>query len=316
MDTGRPMPRQIFIDTDTASDDAVALMMAFKHAADELVGISVVAGNVPLDQGVQNALFVRELFGESTPLYAGADKPLSRPLESAQHIHGEDGMADIGLDVAGRSADEGSGINALVDAANDYEGNLELVTLGPLTNVAKALQRDPSIAGKIRNCTIMGGASDGYGNVTPVSEFNIWADPEAAEIVFASDMPKTMVGWDISRKFAVISDQDAESIRAIGTNAAHIAIDAQATVREFCLGTSGLDGFDFPDPIAMAVALADETIIESKPAAVTIVTNEGPTRGMAIVDDRGFSERAKSTRVVLRADRDRFLRLLKDALSD
>ena len=309
------MPRRIFIDTDTASDDAVALMMAFKHVAADLVGISIVAGNVPTDQGVQNALYVRELFGAATPVFAGAANPLSRPLESAQHIHGNDGMGDIGLDVAGRKANEGSGIQAIVDAANQYPGELELVTLGPLTNIALALQLDPGIAGKIKQCTIMGGTSDGYGNVTPVSEYNIWADPEGAEIVFASDMPKTMVGWDISRKYAVISDDDAESIRAIGTEAATVAVDAQVIVRKFCSGTSGVDGFDFPDPIATAVAISEQMILASKQAAVTIVTNEGPTRGMAIVDDRQFSDRACSTRVVLEADRDHFLALLRSALA-
>jgi purine nucleosidase len=308
------MPRRIFIDTDTASDDAVALMMAFKHVAADLVGISIVAGNVPLEQGVQNALYVRELFGTTTPIFAGADQPLSRPLESAQHIHGDDGMGDIGLDVAGRQPEPGSGVQAIVDAANKYPGELELVTLGPLTNVALALQLDPGIAGKIKQCTIMGATSDGYGNVTPVSEFNMWADPEGAEVVFASEMPKTMVGWDISRKYAVVSDEDADAIRAIGTEAARVAVDAQVTVREFCSGTSGVDGFDFPDPIAMAVAISEHTILNSKPAAVTILTNEGPTRGMAIVDDRQFSDRSLSTRVVLEADRDRFLRMLKDAL--
>lgn len=309
------MPRRIFIDTDTASDDAVALMMAFKHAAADLVGISIVAGNVPLDQGVQNALYIRELFGAETPVFAGAAAPLSRPLQSAQHIHGDDGMGDIGLDVSGRTPNADSGVQAIVDAANQYPGELELVTLGPLTNIAHALQLDPKIAGKIKQCTIMGGASDGYGNVTPVSEFNIWADPEGAEVVFASDLPKTMVGWDISRKYAVISDEDAEAIRAIGTEAARVAVDAQVTVREFCAGTSGVDGFDFPDPIAMAVAISERTILNSKPAAVTIVTNDGPTRGMAIVDDRQFSDRSLSTRVVLEADREHFLELLRSTLA-
>jgi len=309
------MTRRIFIDTDTASDDAVALMMAFKHVPAELVGISIVAGNVPMEQGVQNALYIRELFAATTPIFAGAVEPLSRPLQSAQHIHGNDGMGDIGLDVAGRKPDSGSGVQAIVDAANKYPGELELVTLGPLTNVALALQLDPGIAGKIKQCTIMGATSDGYGNVTPVSEFNIWADPEGAEVVFASEMPKTMVGWDISRKYAVISDEDADAIRAIGTAAARVAIDAQVVVREFCAGTSGVDGFDFPDPIAMAVAISDQTILASKQAAVTIVTNDGPTRGMAIVDDRRFTDRPLSTRVVLEADRDHFMAMLRAALA-
>lgn len=308
------MSRHIFIDTDTASDDAVALMMAFKHCVDDLVGISIVAGNVPLEQGVQNALFIRELFGSTTPVYAGADQPLARPLETAQHVHGDDGMADIGLTLSGRRADAGDAVQAIVDAANAHPGNLELVTLGPLTNIALALKSDPAIAHKIKRCTIMGGTSDSYGNITPVSEFNLWVDPEAADVVFASEMPKTMVGWDISRKYAVISDDEAETLRAIGTDAALIAVDAQATVRRFCAETTGLDGFDLPDPIAMAVALSDKTVKTAKTAAVTVVTDDGPTRGMAIIDDRGFTERAKSTRVIVEADREYFLTLLKRAL--
>ncbi|MEM7431085.1 MAG: nucleoside hydrolase [Pseudomonadota bacterium] len=309
------MPRRIFIDTDTASDDAVALMMAFTHVPDALVGISIVAGNVPLQQGIQNALFTRELFSASTPIFAGAAKPLSRPLETAQFVHGDDGMADIGLDLSGREPDEGDGIQALIDAADQYPGELELITLGPLTNIALALERDSELATKIKHCTIMGGASDGYGNVTPVSEFNLWADPEAAEIVFASPMPKTMVGWDISRKFAVIDDQDADELRAIGTPVAKIAVDSQATVRKFCEESSGFQGFDLPDPIAMAVVISEKIIVADKSAAVTVMTHDGPTRGLAIIDDRHFSDRQQSTRVILEADREHFLTLLRTTLS-
>ena len=309
------MPRHIFIDTDTASDDAVALMMAFKHCPDELVGITIVAGNVPLEQAVQNALFTRELFGATTPIYAGADQPLARPLETAQHVHGDDGMGDIGLNLSGRQPDAGDAVQAIIDAASAYSGSLELVTLGPLTNIALALRAEPAIAQKIKHCTIMGGASDSYGNITPVSEFNLWVDPEAAEIVFASEMPKTMVGWDISRKYAVINDTEAEDLKAIGTEAAKIMVNAQATVRRFCAETTGLDGFDLPDPIAMAVALSDKTVLCARSAAVSIATHDDLTRGMAIVDDRGYTQRTRSTRVVTEANREHFLTLLKGALA-
>lgn len=308
------MRRRIFIDTDTASDDAVALMMAFRHAPADLVGISIVAGNVPLAQGVQNALFVRELFDATTPIFAGAVKPLSRPLETAQFVHGDDGMGDIGLDLSGRSPDEGCGVRAIIEAANQYPRQLELVTLGPLTNIALALGLDSKLGTKIKRCTIMGGASDGYGNVTPVSEYNVWTDPEAAEAVFASDIPKTMVGWDISRKHAVIDDHEAERLRSIGTVPAKVAVDCQATLRRFCAETTGLDGFDLPDPIAMAVALSEPTVKADKLAAVSIVTNDGPTRGLAIVDDRQYLDRSKSTRVILDVDREHFLSLLTGAL--
>ena len=308
------MPRHLFIDTDTASDDAVALMMAFKHAPADLVGVSIVAGNVPLEQGVQNALFIRELFGATTPIFAGAAKPLSRPLETAQFVHGDDGMGDIGLDVSGRRADEGCGVRALIEAANNFPGELELVTLGPLTNVALALGLDSEFAAKIKQCTVMGGASDAYGNITPLSEYNIWTDPEAAEAVFGSAIPKTMVGWDISRKYAVIDDDEADALRSIGTPAAKIAVECQATLRRFCEETTGLNGFDLPDPMAMAVALSEPTVKADKVAAVEIVTNDGPTRGLAIIDDRNYLQRAKSTRVILEVDRGHFMSLLKDAL--
>ena len=128
----------------------------------------------------------------------------------------------------------------------------------------------------------------------PVSEFNIWADPEAAEAVFASEMPKTMVGWDISRKHAVIDDREADELRSIGTRAAEVAVECQATLRRFCEETTGLDGFDLPDPIAMAVAISEQTVKTDKRAAVMIVTNDGPTRGLAIVDDRNYLERPKT----------------------
>lgn len=308
------MTRRIFIDTDTASDDAVALLMAFEYDPSSLVGIGVVAGNVPLEQAIQNALFVRELCQVQTPIYRGADRPLVRPLETAQNVHGEDGMGDIGLSIGDRNPNEGHAVHALIEAAEKYAGVLELVTLGPLTNIALALSLAPNIAKKIKRCVIMGGTSDGYGNITPVSEFNIWADPESAEIVFASDLNKVMVGWDISRKYAVFSDTEAAQLRALGTEKARIAVDSQVGVRQFCAEETGLDGFDLPDPIAMAVALSGQTIVRSTKASVTVHLDNGPARGMTIIDDRNYIERQKSTTIVLEADRQHFLQLLRSAL--
>lgn len=308
------LKRPYFIDTDTASDDAVALMIAFASNDIEIAGIGIVAGNVPLEQGVQNALFVRQLCAARAPVFAGAAKPLSRPLETAQFVHGQDGMADIGLPLAGREADEGHAVTALISAAGKHRGNLELVTLGPLTNIALAISLAPQIAGQIKRCVIMGGAGDGVGNITPVSEFNIWADPEAAKIVFESAIPKLMVGWDMSRKFATISDQQASEIRAIGSEKAAIAMDTQATVREFCMNTTGIDGFDLPDPLAMAAAIEPNLITRSSAAAVSIVTDDGETRGMTLIDERGYHEQSKSCLVCRAVDRNLFTTMLRDSL--
>ena len=311
------MTRRIVVDTDTASDDAVALLMAFEHCTASLVGIGIVAGNVPLEQAVQNALFVRELCHSQTPVYAGAARPLvrpRRPLETAQNVHGQAGRGDIGLPIGGRIPNEGHAVHALIDAAEQYAGALELVTLGPLTNIALALSLSPGIAEQIKRCVIMGGTSDSHGNITPVSEFNIWADPESAEIVFSSDLNKVMVGWDISRKYAVFSDAEAAQLRAIGTEKAQMAVDSQTVVRQFCAKETGIDGFDLPDPIAMAVALSDETIVHSTVASVTVDLENGPTRGMTIIDDRNYMDRKKTTTIVLKADRQHFVQLLKSAL--
>ncbi|MBO67500.1 MAG: nucleoside hydrolase [Acidiferrobacteraceae bacterium] len=308
------MKRCIFVDTDTASDDAVALMMAFKHFDTSLVGIGIVAGNVPLEQATQNALFVRSLCGMNTPIHMGAAQPLVRPLQTAQNVHGVDGMGDISLPIGGRTPDAGHAVNALIAAAARYSGHLEVITLGPLTNLAIALSVAPEIVSQIKRCVIMGGTSDSCGNITPVSEFNLWVDPEAARIVFSSSLNKVMVGWDISRKYAVFNDAEASELREIGTEKARIAIDIQRVVKQFAREEFGLDGFDLPDPIAMAVLLSDDCIIRKGNASVGIDLQSGSTRGMTIIDDSNFFEREQDTVIVLEASRQYFVDRLGEAL--
>lgn len=314
------MGKPLFIDTDTASDDAVALMMAFRFRGPDIKALGVVAGNCPLEQATINALFIRDLCGMDLPVYQGADRPLQRPLETAQFVHGEDGMGDVGL-VPTRLADApwaptaGHAADALIELAQSHEDGIELITLGPLTNIAIALSKAPWLAGRISRCFIMGGASDYYGNITPVSEYNIWADPEAAEAVFASRMPITMIGWDISRKYAVIDDDVAASLRQIGTPKAIVAVDCQTTLRRFCQEVSGLAGFDLPDPIAVAVALDEQVVVESFDAGVFVSTDDGLTRGQTILDDRSMTDRPRNVRVVSKASRERFMALLREGLT-
>ena len=173
------MARPFFIDTDTASDDAVALIIALRHPEIYVVGIGIVAGNVPLEMGVQNALYTIEMCGSAVPVYRGADRPLVCAPKTAQNVHGNDCMGDIGLPLHGRVSAEGDAVDALIAAATTYAGELTLVTLGPLTNLARALQRDASLPKKIARCVVMGAAADHIGNVTPVAEFNMWCDPHA-----------------------------------------------------------------------------------------------------------------------------------------
>jgi purine nucleosidase len=303
----------LWIDTDTASDDAVALMMAFRLWPGPVLGLGVVCGNVGVDQAVQNALFVRDLCGATCPVHAGCAVPLVRPLQTGSHIHGADGMGDAGLPIGGRTPAPGHAATALIAASLVHPG-LTLVALGPLTNLALALRLDPGLAGRIGRCVVMGGVSDGIGNMTEVAEFNIWVDPEAADIVFASGMEITMVGWDISRNHAWIADDLAADLRALGTGRAQVAVDCTRARRIFCERELGVPAFDLPDAIAMAVALDTAVATATRRVAVTVACNHDATRGQTILDDRGYSRRPRNVTAVTDADRARFLSLLTDAL--
>ena len=305
--------RRFLIDTDTASDDAVALVMAAKAPDVHIEAVTVVAGNVPLDQAVQNALYTLELAGCPAPVYAGMSRPMLRPLETAQNVHGSDGMGDIGLPLSGRAPAAGHAVDALIAIIRRYPGEITLVTLGPLTNIATALLRDPAIAGLVQRCVMMGGTSDSIGNVTPVSEYNIWTDPEAAKIVFESGLPIEMIGWDISRKYATFDPSQSAALRAIGTPLAEFCVDIQSAVDAFATSTTQLTGYDLPDPIAMAAAL-DPATVEYEHWTVVIETLGALCRGQTVVDPLGLLNQPPNVKVAVRASRARFLELLEAAV--
>ncbi len=307
--------RHLLIDTDTASDDAVALVMALRRPDVRIEAITVVAGNVPVDQGVQNALYTVELCGRQVEVFSGAGRPILRPLDTAQEVHGGDGMGDIGLELSGRTPESGHAVDVLVDRIRARPGELTLVCLGPLTNVAMALHKDPLIASKVADCVIMGGTGKGPGNVTPVAEYNIWADPEAAKVVFQSGMPLTLVGWDISCASAVIDAEAEAELRAQGTELAHFAVDIQGVLTDFAHSVTQLAGFDLPDPIAMAVAIAPE-IAETEAVHTAVVTGDGLARGQTIFDWLGVTGQEPNVRVVRHVPRQVFLKMLHDALRD
>ena len=308
--------RKFLIDTDTASDDAVALLMALRDPDVEVLAITVVAGNVGLDQAIQNALYTVELAGATVPVHAGCATPLIQPLHTAQVVHGEDGMGDIGLPVYGRVPADGHAVDALARLIGEHaEGELTLVTLGPLTNVAVLLARHPEYAGRLREIVIMGGTGDGLGNVTASAEFNIWVDPEAAAVVFSSGARLVMVGWDISRKFATFDQAAAADLRTAG-RLGDFSVDIQRVLTEFALHSTGLAGFDLPDPIAMAVALDPSVATDTRLLNVVVETRGEFTRGATVVDHTGYTGRPKNTHVVLEASRERFVELLKARLRE
>ncbi|MEA2709616.1 MAG: hypothetical protein QOF78_2217 [Phycisphaerales bacterium] len=286
--------RTFHIDTDTASDDAVAIIMALRHPDVRVAAITVVAGNVPLEQATRNALYTVELCGSDVPVFAGADKPLLRDAAHAEWFHGKDGLGDQNYPPPKRRAESPHAVDAIIETVHKDPG-LTLVTLGPLTNVALALARDPSIAKKIARCVIMGGNPCCEGNVTPAAEYNIWCDPEAARMVVRAGLPAIeLIGWQLCRGEANLRAADIAHVRSLNTPLAKFAIDCNRTAMEANRAQSGEIGIALPDPIAMAIALDPTISRESSKHHVEIECASELTRGQTIVDRLNVSADARN----------------------
>lgn len=277
------MPRPFLIDTDTASDDAVAIIMALRAPEVEVVAITTVAGNVPVEQSARNALYVVELCERDVPVHAGADKPLLRAYQNATWFHGRDGLGEHGYPAPKRSAGKLHAVDAIIQAAESHPG-LTIVTLAPLTNVALALAKQPSIAGRIGRCVVMGGAPCCEGNVTPAAEYNIWVDPEAARMVIRSGMPIELIGWHLSRGDAVLNDRDIAQVLGLNTKLAHFAIECNSHARAAYKVQTSEDGISLPDPIAMCLALDPSVGTNWSSHYIDVETQSELTRGMTVVD--------------------------------
>ena len=220
-------------------------------------------------------------------------------------------MGGAALPEPSRTATPGHAVLTLLDLAAREPGMHALVTLGPLTNIAAALLVDPDLLTRFRHTWMMIGAADGHGNVSATGEYNAWADPEAAALVFAAAGAKTMIGWDISRTYAVIDAAEEAVMRTLGPLGA-FASSINGDVREFSIGITGLKGFDLPDPVAMAVAL-DPTLITASADLHVAVSTDAQTRGMTYADHR-LPALAANVRVVTAVDEARFKALLFDLL--
>src|SRR5215813_7235009 len=283
------MTRTLLIDTDGGSDDVVALIMALRSTDVRVPAITIVAGNVPVEQATQNVLFTVELCGTDTPVCAGARKPLLRELVTAQWFHGKDGLGDHGYAPVSRRADSRHAIDAIIQSVLENPG-IEILTLGPLTNLALAIDREPKIVETIGRCVVMGGAPCCEGNVTPAAEFNIWVDPESAKIVFRAGLRLEMVGWHLCRGAAALNQEDIAKILAMRTPVAEFAIRCNSVAAEAYHTQTGEHGISLPDPIAMAITLQPELCTDSSMYYVDVEMVSDLTRGMTVVDRLGVAE--------------------------
>ncbi len=283
------MTRTLLIDTDGGSDDVVALIMALRSSEVRVSAITVVAGNVPVEQATLNVLRAVELCEAQAPVCAGAERPLLRELATAQWFHGRDGLGDHGYAPASRRADSQHAVDAIIQTVLSNPG-IEVVTLGPLTNLALAMNREPKIINAIGRCVVMGGAPCCEGNVTPAAEFNIWVDPEAAKIVFRAGLPLEMVGWHLCRGPAALNQEDISKILALGTPLAEFVIHCNSVAAEAYHAQTGDHGISLPDPVAMSITLQPELCTASSMHYVDVETASDLTRGMTVVDRLAVAE--------------------------
>lgn len=309
------MPRYFLIDTDTASDDAVALMMALRSPDVEVVGITTVAGNVNVEQATRNALTVAERCGAHVPVYAGLHKPILRAPSDATFFHGQDGMGDTNLPPPTRRAENEHAVDALIRLIGEYAHQITLVTLGPLSNIAAALIRAPEIAQQIEQCYAMGGAANTIGNITPAAEYNIWCDPEAAQLVFRSGMPLLMIGHEHSLGDAVLTPTDLEDLRDVGA-LGQFAVDINAAALRASTGWLREAGLTQPDPVAMAVALDPSICTVRERCYVDVETMGEFTSGMTVVDRWGVLNKEPNIDVCFAIDAPRWKALLRDRIQD
>lgn len=308
-------PRRILIDCDPGIDDALALLLALRSPELRVEAVTVTAGNVPADRGAANALQLLELAGRSEiPVAMGARRPLLRPLITGEAIHGENGLGGVDLPAPAARLDRRHAADLIIELVTAHPGEITLVAIAPLTNLALALSKEPSIASLIAEIILMGG-SLGAGNITPAAEYNIFADAEAARIVFHAGIPITMLQLTATCQ-AVLTRRHLEEWKASGSPVAAAAAamaDHYLSVYE----RRGLPGGHLHDPLAVGLAIDKTLVLASERLRVEIETRGEFTDGATVADRRpGRSEdRPPNAEVPLRIDGERFVRLLVERLS-
>lgn len=305
---------KIIIDTDPGQDDAVAILTALASPEIEVLGITAVAGNVPLDLTQKNARIVCELAGRTDiPVFAGARQPLKRPLVTAEHVHGRTGLDGPVLPDPTMPLQDRHAVDFIVETLRrEAPGTVTLVPIGPLTNIAMALMKAPDIAPKIARIVLMGGAYFEVGNITPAAEFNIYVDPEAAQTVFRSGVPITIMPLDVTHK-AMVTGARNEAFRALGTPVGRAVAEMTDFFERFDKEKYGSDGAPLHDPCTIAWLLKPE-LFTGREINVEIECESELTRGMTVADWWRITDRPVNALFIGDIDADGFFDLLTDRL--
>ncbi|UYO00842.1 MAG: nucleoside hydrolase [Devosia sp.] len=310
------MSRKIIIDTDPGQDDAVAILLALASPEElDVLGIVAVAGNVGLHHNANNALKIVELSGRTdVPVYAGYSRPMRRHLVTAEHVHGDTGLNGPDLPEPTIKLQSQHGVDYIIDTIMQAEpGTITLCTLGPLTNIAMALVKEPAIAERIEEIVMMGGACFEGGNITPCAEFNIYVDPEAADVVMRCGAPITILPLDVTHMIQSTPPR-LDAIKALASKTGD-AVHAMLTFSEtFDLNKYGWDGAPLHDPTVIAYLLKPD-LFEWRHCNVTVETASELTVGMTVVDYWHVTGRAYNANYVRSGDADGFYTLLTERLA-
>ena len=308
-------PQSLIIDTDPGQDDAVAILLALASPEINLLGITTVAGNVPLALTQENARKICDLAGRTDmQVFAGLDRPLVRPLVTAEHVHGRTGLDGPVLPDPETPLQEQHAVDYIIDTLRrEPTGSVTLAPIGPLSNIAMAMQRAPDIIPRIRQIILMGGAYFEVGNITPAAEFNIYVDPHAAQIVFASGVPVIMMPLDVTHKALTRTDRVA-ALRAIGNRTGVAVAEMLEFFERFDEAKYGSDGGPLHDPCTVAYVIAPD-IFNGRPCNVEIETASPLTMGMTVVDWWQVSSRPHNALVIGDLDADRFFELITERLA-
>jgi len=317
------MPTRVIIDTDPGIDDALALVLALQSPELLVEAITTVSGNVHVDLATRNALTVLSLFPPERrpPVARGAEAPLNRSLRTAAQEHGEDGLGELwrhrAVDGTPRYQPGGAApaamdaVTCLLECIRHFPNELILITLGPLTNVAHALRRDAARMQQLAGVVMMGGAVTVPGNITPAAEFNIYVDPEAAQLVLASGLPLSLVGLDVTERVRLTAEMIDARVRPLGTPLSQFIVDCTAQAIQFSERVERPAGMAMHDPLAVGVAI-DPLVVHTERMSVQVETTGELTAGMTLADRRPLRPDLKApanVSVAVEVDAARFLEL-------
>jgi purine nucleosidase len=307
--------QRIIIDTDPGVDDAHAILMAYAYPNVKVEAILTVNGNVGVERTTANACTILDLLGKDTPIYPGCNAPLVLSAEeNAAHVHGSDGLGGANFPPSSRKVEKEHASNALVRLGNSSPGEITLVCIGPLTNIATALKLDPKLPEKIKNLVVMGGAIHSHGNTPNVSaEFNTYTDPEAAYIVFESWPEYTLISWETTMAHGFNGSQ-VDKWFALNTPQAKFFKKTNQRVIEYLTNVLGRKMLFAADALAMSVALEPSIVKKSEKHALTVELNGRLTRGQTTVDWFNLNKKPQKANIILEVDQDRFIQLMENAL--